>query len=182
MHPTGRCNPLINSNLHLTFPHKVNKRMFRISKLRAVWVNACTSNILKRQYPFAGGPIDSILDADLEYYTCYAYKLASKWLEGLPAPGQTLYLDATSGTAVYEVRFVPGHKAKWILTITRGIWDILTIWDLDASGDQKVCQWSLRGALFNGLSLNSKPGYDAILAVSIFKDGSVTLPGSIFVG
>ena len=46
-------NPLTNlvTNLHLTsipFPHKINRPMFRLSKLRAVWANACTSYILKR--------------------------------------------------------------------------------------------------------------------------------------
>ena len=81
-----------------------------------------------------------------------------------------------------QVQFVPGNEAKWILSISKSIWDILTIWDLDASGDQKVCEWSLRGALFNELPLNSKPDYDAIAAICIFKDGSVTLSRSIFVG
>jgi len=71
---------------------------------------------------------------------------------------------------VYEIRFVPGHAGQWILTVSKGVWDMMTIWDVSAE-PRKCCEWSPRGAIFNGFALNSVGSSEALLAVSVVKDG-----------
>lgn len=73
-----------------------------------------------------------------------------------------------------EIRFVPGHAGQWILTVSKGVWDVVTIWDVSAE-PHKCCEWSPRGAIFNGFALNTDPKSEATLAVSVLKDGSVVV-------
>ncbi|KAG5729342.1 hypothetical protein E4T56_gene9917 [Termitomyces sp. T112] len=110
---------------------------------------------------------------ELEQRTCRAYCLASRWLSGHLNSPRTLYIDSLH-VPVSDVKFLPGRCGEWILTVSKGIWDVLTIWDLrssDKNETRKTCEWSLRGALFNGIALNTDPGSDATLAVSVSNDG-----------
>ena len=112
---------------------------------------------------------------ELEQRTCHAFRLASRWLSS-HLNTRTLYVDSLH-VPVSDVKFLPGRCGEWILTVSKGIWDVLTIWDLrspDQNEARKTCEWSLRGALFNGVALNTDPGSDAALAVSVTNDGSVT--------
>jgi hypothetical protein len=111
---------------------------------------------------------------ELEWNTCHAFFLASRWLSGCSIPRRTIFIDATSNTSVSEIRFVPGHAGQWILTVSKGIWDVITIWDVSAE-PEKCCEWSPRGAIFHGFALNSDPSSEATLAVSVLKDGSVVV-------
>ena len=111
---------------------------------------------------------------ELEWNTCHAFRLASRWLSGCSIPRRTCFIDATSSTSVYEIRFVPGHAGQWILTLSKGVWDVMTAWDISAE-PRKCCEWSPRGAIFNGFALNSDGSSKAIVAVSVLKDGSVVI-------
>jgi len=153
--------------------HQVNRRLNALTKLRVVWTNACSAYILKNGYPFSGPSFDSMSNSDLEYETCRAFDLASWWISGLSASRHTFHVDATSSTFVHEVCFVPGHAGEWILTLSKGIWDIMTVWGLHRDGG-KLCEWSPRGALFKGMSLNSDSSSNGTVAISVFKDGFVS--------
>lgn len=107
---------------------------------------------------------------ELEWNTCHAFSLASRWLSGCSVPRGRLFIDATSNTSVSEIRFVPGHAGQWILTVSKGVWDVITIWDVTAE-PQKCCEWSPRGAIFNGFALNADETSEATLAVSVMKEG-----------
>lgn len=154
------------------------RRMFSISSLQIVWTNACNNHILKKGYPFPSQTLGSMSLSELEHQTYRAYHLASRWLSGIVMSGRTLFIDATSSTSVSEVRFMPGHNAQWILTVSKSIWDMVTIWDV-SSEPRKCCEWSPRGAIFNGLALNSDPSSKASMAISVLKDGSVHMGPSI---
>jgi hypothetical protein len=117
--------------------------------------------------------------SELERNTCHAFSLASRWLSGCSIPRRTSFVDATSSTSVSDIRFVPGHGGQWILTLSKGVWGVITIWDISAE-PQKCCEWSPRGAIFNGFTLNSDPSSPATLAVSVLKDGSVVIRCDIF--
>lgn len=116
--------------------------------------------------------MDTMSDFELEYHTCRAFGLASRWISGRPIPRRTLYIDAIANTSVYGVRFVPGHAGDWILTLSKSVWDALTIWDLSAR-PQKLCEWSPRGGIFSGMSLNTETNTNTIVAISLLKDGWV---------
>jgi hypothetical protein len=139
-----------------------------------VWTNTCIVNILQKGYPFPTVPLDSMSISELERNTCHAFSLASRWLSGCSIPRRTLFVDATSNTSVSDIRFVPGHAGQWILTVSKGVWGVITIWDISTE-PQKCCEWSPRGAIFNGFTLNSDPSSAATLAVSVLKDGSVVV-------
>jgi hypothetical protein len=151
--------------------------MYALTKLRAVWANACTVHILQKGYPFPFQILDTMSDTELEYHTCRAYSLATRWLAGTIAPRRTLSLEATASTSVQEVRFIPGHAGEWILTISKGIWDILTIWDLGVESGRKVCEWSPRGVLLSGVCVNLDGDTDAIVGVSVFQNELVFFKG-----
>jgi len=145
-----------------------------LSNLRVVWTNIYSVYVLQKRYPFPKIPLDSMSVSELEHYTCHAYALGSRWLSGHPMPCRAAFIDATSNTSVCEIRFVPGHAGHWILIVSKGVWDVITIWDV--SGDpRKCCEWSPRGAIFNGFCLNTHPSSVATLAVSVLKNGEHTV-------
>ncbi|KAF5376655.1 hypothetical protein D9615_007816 [Tricholomella constricta] len=155
---------------------KTCRQMCAVSKLRIVWTNACARYILEKGFPFTTKPLDSMSLSELEQRTCHAYHLASRWLSGLSMPRRTLFIDATSSTSVSDVRFIPGHSGDWILTVSKGIWDMFSIWDVSSSEARKACEWSPRGATFNGLAFNTDPVSEATLAISVLQnDGEHTV-------
>ncbi|KAG6831114.1 hypothetical protein H0H87_006139 [Tephrocybe sp. NHM501043] len=111
--------------------------------------------------------------SELQQRTCQAYRLALRWRSGHLSPRRGLHIDSTSNIPVSDVRFLPGRSGDWVLTMSKGIWDVLTIWDLSSpeNGARKACEWSPRGALFSGVTLNTDVVSDATLAVSMSKDG-----------
>jgi hypothetical protein len=62
---------------------------------------------------------------------------------------------------------VPGHGGRLMLTISRSVWSAMAIWDISEEDARKVCEWSPRGAIFNGFALNSDPNSEATVAISL---------------
>ena len=54
-----------------------------------------------------------------------------------------------------------------MLTISRSVWSAMAIWDIGEEDACKVCEWSPRGAIFNGFALNSDPNSEATVAISL---------------
>ncbi|KAF8064444.1 hypothetical protein FPV67DRAFT_1782692 [Lyophyllum atratum] len=155
---------------------KTCRRMCAVSKLRIVWTNACAIYILEKGYPFSPQPLESMSVSELEQRTCHAYHLALRWISPLSRPRRSLFVDATSNTSVSDVRFIPGHSAEWILTVSKGVWDVFTIWDVSSEEGRKACEWSPRGAIFNGIALNTDPCSEATLAIALSQnDGEHTV-------
>ncbi|KAL0562850.1 hypothetical protein V5O48_019228, partial [Marasmius crinis-equi] len=62
-----------------------------------------------------------------------------------------------------------------LLTVSKGIWSILTLWvidDHDNKEPSKVSEWSSRGGLFTGLAINEDVDADERIAVSVSQDGN----------
>ncbi|KAG7441270.1 uncharacterized protein BT62DRAFT_974991 [Guyanagaster necrorhizus] len=127
-----------------------------LTRLPIVWTNAHKLDILSNDYPF---PLD---DSDLEQRTRHAYRLASRWLadSALSPKSETTF----TGSPVSEIKFVSGRQHKWLLTVSKVIWSVLMVWDI-ARG-QKCSEWSPKGAIFTGVSLNDDAESEASLAVS----------------
>ncbi|KAK0189346.1 hypothetical protein F5146DRAFT_981897 [Armillaria mellea] len=133
------------------------KRFHALTRLRIVWTNAFKLDIVSNDYPF---PID---DTDLEHRTRHAYRLASRWLAGSPLTPKSE--TSFTGSPVSEIKFVPGRQHRWVLTVSKGIWSVLTIWDV--SRQLKCSEWLPKGAIFTGVKLNADPGSEAAVAVSL---------------
>ncbi|KAK0470226.1 uncharacterized protein EV420DRAFT_1258549 [Desarmillaria tabescens] len=136
------------------------KRFNALTKLHIVWTNAFKLDILSNDYPV---PID---DTDLEQRTRHAYRLASRWLADSPLMPASE--TGFTGSTVSEIKFIPGRQHKWLLTVSKGIWSVLTIWDITRG--HKCSEWSPRGALFTGVKLNTDTESEASIAVAL--DGS----------
>jgi hypothetical protein len=110
--------------------------------------------------------------AELERRTRHAYRLSRKWLSPTCEPQKMVIFDATSTTSVSDLRFLPGHDGRWLLTVSKGIWSLITVWDI-GDGLRKLSEWGPKGALFSGFALNTDSHSTATLAVSVFEEGSV---------
>ncbi|EAU83733.2 hypothetical protein CC1G_05637 [Coprinopsis cinerea okayama7 len=149
-------------------------RLARLSRERTVWVTACQGFVLSNEYPFPRGqPLDSIPLEDLERYTIQGYRLAEIWgrRDDVTKPigfQSVVNLEGHSGSAVSEVHFLP--MKDMLLTVSKSVWVVMTVWQIGAVGNPdpvKLCEWSPRGALFQGLAVNSDPTSPATLAVSV---------------
>jgi len=64
-----------------------------------------------------------------------------------------------------------------MMTISKSVWSEMAIWDMGEEDARKVCEWSPRGAIFNGFALNSDPDSEATVAISLHLNEYVsTIP------
>ncbi|KAK0237325.1 hypothetical protein EDD85DRAFT_770504 [Armillaria nabsnona] len=133
------------------------KRFHALTRLRIVWTNAFKFGIVSNDYPC------SLDDPDLEHRTRHAYRLASRWLADSPLTPKSEAIFF--GSPVSEIKFVPGRQHKWVLIVSKGIWSVLTIWDV--TRQRKRSEWSPKGAIFTGVKLNTDPESEASVAVSL---------------
>lgn len=86
--------------------------------------------------------------------------------------------EANSSSAISEVLFVPdpsGHEAKCIVTVSKGIWCLISLWDIQAIGQEheatqspkRVDSWSPKGAVFSAIAVNPDPRSKASAAVAV---------------
>ncbi|KAJ7609915.1 hypothetical protein FB45DRAFT_340337 [Roridomyces roridus] len=154
---------------------QVCKRIHAISCLRIVWTNACIHRVLAHNYPFFDGDTFDLTDVsipDLERRTRRAYTLATRWLSpDPPSPSVLCEFDATNGTPIYDLRFVPGREGKWVIVVSKQIWSILSLWEVDvhARPARKLFEWSRRGGIIHNLVL-SDTSQDPLLAVSFHAE------------
>ncbi|KAF5347273.1 hypothetical protein D9756_009960 [Leucocoprinus leucothites] len=158
--------------------------MCTLTQLRIIWTNACLYYILGNGYPFPNVPLDSFSVQKLERHVCHSAKLARKWLCGDWTPTRTWSTSATANMSVTDIRFVPGSHGTLLFTLSKSIWSAITLWQLEPvisrtpdedCAFRKRCEWSPRGAIFNGFALNSNPTSKVKLAVSSLNNGNHTI-------
>ncbi|KAF8148396.1 hypothetical protein B0H34DRAFT_736837 [Crassisporium funariophilum] len=148
------------------------KRLLELSELRIVWTDACTTHILSKGYPFPRStPLSDLPVSVLRHRTLRACRIAQKWLSGSVKPHRKRYISGTSETSVSDVRFVPGHDERLVLTISRTVWSAIGIWDVSIDKPKKLCEWSPRGAIFSGVAPNSENESEVTVAVSLQING-----------
>lgn len=143
---------------------RVCRRLWYISIQHAVWLNACKAHILQENIPFPSRPLCSLCSRELERLTVRAYHLGRNWR----APNTRLRLLRTvpsSTGAIEEIKFLATGGKTWIITISRGIWSDLYLWDCDAM--QLVGHWSPGRALFDGMVTNSDQSSAAVIAICV---------------
>jgi hypothetical protein len=140
-----------------------------ISKLHVVWKRAYHLHVLAQGFPFLALTVDDLDSGELERRTRHAYLLGQFWLSPSAIPHPAVEFAASSGMPVSEVRFLPA-KPDWCITVSKGIWSVITCWDVSLSssnrGARKLAEWSPKGGVFTAVAVNSDPDTDAVLAVS----------------
>ncbi|KAJ7214523.1 hypothetical protein GGX14DRAFT_360174 [Mycena pura] len=152
------------------------KRMQETSELHIVWTNACYHQILPKGYPFPDVSVEDLSARELEHHVRRAYLLASYWLSD-KSPRCAVYaeFEATNGTPVSDLRFVPGHAGNWLISVSKGIWSTLAVWELSNTGSRprKRFEWSRRDCLLKNFVLNDDPAAEGTVAISVIQYGSV---------
>ncbi|KAL1743398.1 hypothetical protein HDZ31DRAFT_41024 [Schizophyllum fasciatum] len=145
------------------------RRFYLAGCLRIVWTDFLISEILSPGYPFPDVPLERLPARELERLVRRAHGLATRWRTNTLDPRTIGSVQMGTGTAPSAVRFLPGHDGRWLLTISKGIWSIATVWRVGARGGlRKACEWSPRRALIDGFAVNKRPGCAfATLALSL---------------
>ena len=90
-----------------------------------------------------------------------------------------LEFQASTGTGVSHVRFLSGRGGRYLVTVYKGIWSMISCWDV---GDptqpsiekaRKLGDWCPKNTIFSGFVVNSDPDSVAALAVAVQYGGYV---------
>ncbi|KAK1230338.1 hypothetical protein PQX77_006569, partial [Marasmius sp. AFHP31] len=154
---------------------QTSQHILALSKLPIVWINARNRDILSRSWPY-DAPVDEDNPLHLENSTRNAWRLGCRWSssETMSVNRSKKWATHTS-TATSDVRFLDGKEKQMLLTVSKGIWSVLTLWAIDSDDDEepvKLSEWSSRGGLFTGLAVNQDVYADERIAVSISQDGT----------
>lgn len=87
--------------------------------------------------------------------------------------------QANASSAISEILFVPdpsGHEGRCIVTVSKGIWCLISLWDVQALGREcnatqprpkKIGSWGPKGAIFSAIAVNPDPRSEANAAVAV---------------
>ena len=148
--------------------------MNAISQLRIVWQNAYTQDILFQGLPIPRQNIFSMDAAELEHSVRRALRLGAFWLSRDARPREYIEFQAAHGVAVGKVCFLPGHGDRYLVTVSQGIWSLISVWDITQmreSGDHTACAtYSPKRMLLSGLVVNSDPTSEGTLAIAALEN------------
>ncbi|KAM5541037.1 hypothetical protein V8D89_005348 [Ganoderma adspersum] len=151
-------------------------RLASISKLRFIWRQACIDQVLSKGYPFPTRQLVATSTSDLERQVIRSLRLGAFWTSpnGEVSP-RTLEFQASTGTGVSHVRFLSGDGGRYLVTIYKGIWSMISCWDigdpLRSAKAHKVGDWCPKNTIFSGFVVNSDPDSAAALAVAVQHGG-----------
>ncbi|KAI9058631.1 hypothetical protein FKP32DRAFT_1596926 [Trametes sanguinea] len=146
------------------------KRLEVLSKQRIVWQHACVDQVLREGFPFPHRDALTANAAMLEKLVVHALRLGKFWLSPSLEPKRTSEFQASSGTGVSHVRFLPGHGGRYMATVYKGIWSMISCWDIGDGGSvrpRKLADWAPKSAIFSGFVVNSDPESEATLATAL---------------
>ncbi|KAG2061097.1 hypothetical protein BDR06DRAFT_903599 [Suillus hirtellus] len=161
----------------LTVPDVLNlrqtcRRLLFFSSQQIVWQNIGSSQILQQGIPFSKKPLSSFSVRDLEERVRRAYHLGEAW----KAPSITFRMSsfaASRGGPIQDIHFIPGYDRRWLITVSQGIWSMITLWDRRSL--TRVTSWSPEKAVFSNLAVNTSEDCEATLAVSLHRYDSVVV-------
>ncbi|KAI0920696.1 hypothetical protein AcV5_010371 [Taiwanofungus camphoratus] len=153
---------------------QTSRRMLAVTKLRSVWHNAYVHEVRHKGYPFPRRSVTSMDSIDLELAVRRAVCLGIFWHSPVGHPRKLIDFQASSGTGVSDVRFLAGYSGKRLVTVSKGIWSIITCWEVtsghcssESTCAHKVAEWCPKGIIFTGFIVNSDPDSKGIIATSV---------------
>lgn len=154
---------------------QTSQRMLHLSSTHVVWRDAYISDVLSLGLPFPHNQLADMKSAELERSVKRALRIGSFWQSGRTQPTTAVDFAASSGTGVSDVRFLPGYDGRRIATLSKGIWSVISCWEIPShktgeasgSGVRKVAEWCPKGTIITGLVVNSDVHSEAIIATSV---------------
>ncbi|KAI0698801.1 hypothetical protein C8Q76DRAFT_802870 [Earliella scabrosa] len=155
-------------------------RLAAISRVRSIWQKACIDQVLHDGYPFPHRAFATADAHELERHVIRALRLGTFWLSASRSPPTHVSFQASTGTGVSNVRFLAGHGGRYILTVYKGIWSMISCWDVGSmtsssssspTRPRKVADWCPKNTIFSGFVTNSDPDSEAAVAVAVQHGG-----------
>ncbi|KAI0712708.1 hypothetical protein C8T65DRAFT_646664 [Cerioporus squamosus] len=158
---------------------KTCRHFSEVSRLRFVWQKVCHAQVLSHGYPLQHRRLAKADAAVLEQLVLHALRLSSFWSSPTKAPARSVDFQASTGTGVSHVRLLPGRGGRYLLTVYKGIWSMISCWDLglipstspSTTSPTKIADWCPRNTIFSGFVVNSEPESEATLAVAVQHGG-----------
>ncbi|KAH9886652.1 hypothetical protein C8Q73DRAFT_795139 [Cubamyces lactineus] len=157
---------------------KTCKRLELLTRQRIVWQAVCHDHVLREGFPFPHRAAAIANATELENLALHALKLGRFWLSPSAKPASSLEFQASSGTGVSHIRILPGHGGRYVATVYKGIWSMISCWDIgdraSTSGTappRKLADWSPKSAIFAGFVVNSDPDSEATIATAVQTGG-----------
>ena len=149
--------------------------MLLLSTTRVVWRNAYFSDVLSLGLPFPHPQLADMESVELERSVKRALRIGSFWRSDRTQPATVVDFPASSGTGVSDVRFLPGYDGRRLATLSKGIWSVISCWEItsyqtgqsSAPGTRKVAEWCPKGTIITGLVVNADAHSDAVIATSV---------------
>ena len=145
-----------------------------------MWQKVCRSQVLSHGYPCQYRRLATASAAELEQLVLHALRLGSFWFNPSSSPRRSFDFQASTGTGVSHIRLLPGRGGRYLLTVYKGIWSMITCWDIGSvpspvspNTATKVADWCPRNTIFSGFVVNSEPESEATLAVAVQHGGLV---------
>lgn len=158
------------------------RRMLSISRTRLIWHNAYVHEVLHAGYPFPRHRLPLMDASELEWAVRRAVRIGLFWRSYTTHPRKLADFQASYGTGVYDVHFLPGSGGRRIVTVTKGIWSVISVWEIvcnklssEGAFVRKVAEWSPKGIIFTGFVVNSDSSSKGTLAVSVDRKGQQSI-------
>lgn len=78
--------------------------------------------------------------------------------------------SGTEDVAISDVRIFPGTYGTRIVTISKGIWSTLVLWETDSHSRRVIGRWTCQGAVFRGFVVTDDPTSKNCIAISVSRD------------
>ena len=159
-----------------------------MSRLKTLWIALCTAYVTTQGIPFPSEDwVNQMSASELEITTREALDRDHRLRSGSQYDGYTpkgrVDWQAGPSSAISEILFVPdpaGHEGRCIVTVSKGIWCLISLWDIQSLGrepeatqpkSKTIDSWGPRGTIFCAIAVNSDPRSDASAAVAVTLHG-----------
>ncbi|KAI0820148.1 hypothetical protein BC628DRAFT_1331134 [Trametes gibbosa] len=153
---------------------KTCRRLETLSRQRIVWQQACLDQVLLQGYPFSHLDAATADAHTLEKHVLRAMRIGRFWLSYAMEPRCSMKYQASSGNGISHVRFLPGYGGRYVATVYKGIWSMISCWDIgdpamktDGIQLRKIADWAPKGVIFSGFVVNDDPLSEAVLAIAV---------------
>ena len=160
--------------------------MLAVSRLKTLWISLCAVHVVAQGIPFPNNDwIDQMSAPELEIITREALDRDHRLRSGSQSDGYTPKGQAdwsvNPSSAISEVLFVPdpsGHEGRCIVAVSKGIWCLVSLWDIQSLGrkgeatkPKNIGLWDPKGAIFCAIAVNSNPRSEASAVVAVTQNG-----------
>lgn len=144
----------------------------------------CATHVTARGIPFPNEDwVNRMSAPELEIATREAvdrdHRLRSGSQRDMYTPKGRADWQASQSSPISEILFVPdpsGHEGRCIATVSKGIWCLVGLWDVQALGrgceaiqqaPKMIGSWGPKGTIFGAIAVNSDSQSEASAAVAV---------------